>query len=747
MNFVRAVTQIDLQRKITQVFLYRLTPAKAGKFTIPSVTMSSGGKTLTSPPLAFEVHDVSELIPIPTGISGHTVLAGLFPAKTTLYPGEQCPLVLKIYAPQRMHLSGWGMPEPIKKNCLAWRFSLPPLHELSQVHINGIAHVAARYSTTLSGISPGPATFGPSKLRLIVRQRIIDPRLGSRITDTPVPLTLPALDFNIRPFPPGAPADFNGAVGRFDIDAQCEKLSLRENESTEVTLRVTGSGNLETLKAPVLSRNTWKIIDTAKITRGTERRDISGTVTFRQIIRPHGTPNNIPAYSFSYFNPDQQSYHTLTTPAIPVSVTPMASNNGSSATSAQNGTADNIDTPPEEMRSILGFIDHPQTSAKPSFPGAIPKSWHIAPALICLLILGIPLTRKIRSARMQSPDHQRKHEAIKKLATATDTRTFYRRAGRFIDQYLTPTQADNPSQQHIQQILADRDALCFQPEGTELDPIEPDSKNAIIKLLKQASKLTLCLLLFFSITSAAEALVRPDADPTSATTTSTATTARDAWKSGQYQQAIDLYRQAYPDPANTPADILYNIGNCHHRLDQPGRAALAWQRALAADPTHRKARKNLRFVEMEQGAQAPVYPRWKLLLTRVPPHLYQLGFYASLWLIAIVTLSLICLKLRPVALTLSIIVLVITPVVATLSGVACHHYPDNHTFAPLEAQAVTLEKTTLYTEAHRQEKDPRTIPAASLLRILATRGPWIHVQTTGGENGWVPSQAIERVRP
>lgn len=699
--------------------------------------MSSGGQTHQSPTLTFEVHDASELISLPTGIGRHKVLAGLFPAKTTLYPGEQCPLTLKLYSPQRLHLSGWGMPEPIKDNCLAWRFSLPPLHELSQVHINGVAHVGARYQTTLSGISPGTATFGPSKLRLIVRQRIIDPRFGSRITDTPVPLTLPALSFQIIPFPQGAPADFNGAVGQFALNAQCEKLSLDENDSTEVILRISGTGNLENLKSATLSQKTWKIIDSSKVTRGDERRSISGTVTFRQIIRPLGIQPNIPAYSFSYFNPEQHSYHTLTTPKIPVSITRSGATHNTASTAPS--ISENINTRPEDMRQILGLITHPITtdSGKPAI--ARSRAWHIAPALLGLILLSIPILRKIKSARTPSPDSKRRIHALKKLASTTDTRTFYRRAGRFIDQYIASNKTQKitpPNQQHLQDILTQRDTLCYQPHDPELAPVQPDAKKAIIKLLKQASRLTLCLLLIVSVSSTAEASAPPDtANPI------------DAAHAGQYQHAINLYQQAYPDPTQTPADILYNIGNCHHRLDQPGRAALAWQRALIVDPTHWKARKNLRFVEIAQGSQVPNYQPWQRQLTRVPPHAYQIVYHASLWLITLLTLTLICLKLKPLPLTLCIILLIITPVIATLTGAAYHSYPDHHSFAPLNAQAVTLQKTSLYTEAHRQEMAARSLPPASLVHIIATRGPWTHVETTDGESAWVVSEAVARIVP
>jgi len=733
-NFVRTVTQIDQQRNLSQVYLYRVTPAIVGKFTIPPVTLSSGGKPLKTPALNFHVHAIDELIPLATGIDKQIVLAGWFPEKKTLYQGEQCPITLKLYAPQKLRIASWGMPDPIKKNCLAWRFSLPPRHEIGQVHINGIPHLSAIYDTTLSGISPGIATFGPSKLTLIVRSRVIDPRFGSRISDNPVELTLPALNFNILPFPQGAPDDFQGAIGQFQIEAQCKKLTIGENDTTEVTLRVAGIGNLETLKAPVLSQDTWKIIDTAKVTRGTERRYVRGMVTFNQIIRSRGIQPSIPAYSFSYFNPNDKSYHTLTTPPIPVSITPAPSSSADAVN--RNSISERLGTDPEEMRDILGFINKPALGhSKFNFLNS--KFIHIAPALLCLLIIAFPLWRKLKSSRITSPHAERQLEALKKLSAATDTRTFYRRAGRFIDQWLS-------SNDKLETILAERDAVCFQPEETELETIEPNRKNEIIKLLKNGSKLALTLLFLLTCLSPVSSVAE---DKNSAFTTqqSTLNTARDAWKIGQYQQAIDLYQKAYPDPSITPADILFNIGNCHYRLIQFGHAALAWRRTLAVDSTHQQARQNLRYLETEKGAITPELHTWQQHIPILHTQVYRLIFLTSLWILLISLLTLIFLKPHKKIALITLTFLI--PIPLTLGALGVYYYPDSDFHTPYGEQAVSLKKTPLYKEAHREEKHPLSLPEASLFHVLAIRGPWIHIETPDGQSGWVQSHNIGIIMP
>jgi len=474
------------------------------------------------------------------------------------------------------------------------------------------------------------------------------------------------VDFDIKALPSGAPDDFSGAVGNFQIDARAEKTTFTQTDPTEVILRVAGTGNLETLKPPTLTNEDWKIIDTSKITRGEERRAISGMVTFRQLIRPKSAdhlPSAIPPYSFSFFNPNTASYQTRTSPAIPVTIIPSIA--PTSAADPAN-PPEEIGTAPEEMRNIIGFIERPKfKNSKLKIQNS--KLWHLIPIIICLLILTPLIRRKIAAAKSKDPDQHRKATALSKLSENSDSRTFYRRAGRFIEQWLTL----NPE---LETVIKERDALCFKPETDTDPPVARERKDEIISLLKRCSKLTLLLLLTVFITP-------------SALGENASELAQAAWKSGDYQTAITEYRSAYPHPAETPADILFNIGNCHHRLDQPGAAALAWRQALAVEPTHKQARQNLRFVEIETRAMVPEYQEWQQYLVHVSPRYYQLTFYIALWIIGIIILIMIVRRPRGTALTISIILLVITPVIATLGKVGAHNYPDDHRFATIQKQA------------------------------------------------------------
>ena len=499
-NFVRSESRINAERQIATDFIYRVTPANPGSYTIPPIAMRSKGNVHHTKPLRFTVHPISQLNVFPTGLGKHKVLTGWFPEKTKLYQGEKCPVTLKIYIPKRLPvaLNGWGLPDPAKDNCLAWRFSLPQESDSSLVSIDGVVYRSATFNTTLSGIVPGTATFGPAPLRVIVTVSVIDPRLGPRRTTPRIKLTIPPISFEIIDLPDGAPDNFNGAIGQFAMVSHSGHIQLDAEEPTEVLLGISGRGNLDTMKAPVFNDKSWKIIDSTKVTRGKERRYINGVVTFRQLLRPKHTstekpPSAIPGYSLCYFDPQGKSYHTVTTEPIPVQIAPILT---SSSKANNHNTPEKQGTAPEEMRGILGFITRPDTASPNK---QIFYVWHLAPALLALFLLAIPIRKKVKIARIKHPNVIERERDLVCLAKENDQSNFYRIAGHFIERWLkndSASQRLQENKQELDHVIERRDQLCFQSEKQNMVAIDAEDKKAVLDLLKRCTKLALCLLLF-----------------------------------------------------------------------------------------------------------------------------------------------------------------------------------------------------------------------------------------------------------
>ncbi|MGB2091830.1 MAG: BatD family protein [Akkermansiaceae bacterium] len=741
-NFARNMVEIDSRRRITHSYVYRLRPAKPGTYTVPPVTIFYAGRQYSSQKLQFEVVDPGELTRVSTGRAGQDVLVGWFPKKTTLYVGEQCPLTLKIYVPTSLRPSSWGLPEPDKKNCLAWRFEAPSRDNISELVINNANYIAGPFKTTLSGISPGTATFGPTRLKIVSRQRRIDPRRGIVISDIPVGLSLPAINFDILPLPPNAPAGFNGAVGQFNLAAECKKAAIKDTDTLEVFIQVEGEGNLENIQVPELTGKGWKVIDSSKMERGGERRQARGAVTFRQILRPEPSPElptAIPPYALSFFNPDNKSYYTLTTSPMPVTVIDTLGN----AQPADNKSPTPIDPVaqrPEQMSDILGFITQPDTATSAERSSAMAwRSWQLIPALLCLAIIMLPLLKKIREMRERNSGQRERKHALREIAQTTDAEDFYRRAGHFIDTWLEPDD-------ELKAVLAERDRHCFSPGDRDDKAIEEERKQQILELLKRHLQLVIVTLITgMALLCPLEPLEAAEATEGQASQNApvSLSEAQAALEDGNYRKALKIYQEQYPEPSQTPSDILYNMGNCHYHLDQPGHAALCWRRALAVDPTHPQARQNLRFLELKEGAAVPVIQPWQEKLTTLPLSGFHYMAYGSLWvlLICVLVMGIIRPK-RPLA---WFICALIMPFTMALGGLGMLFYPDSDARTPFDEQAVCLKATRLHTEAHRDSEPGMSLAPGSLLTVKARRGSWWQVSTGENQSGWIQKSSVALV--
>lgn len=68
-----------------------------------------------------------------------------------------------------------------------------------------------------------------------------------------------------------------------------------------------------------------------------------------------------------------------------------------------------------------------------------------------------------------------------------------------------------------------------------------------------------------------------------------------AYSADRFEEAAQLYRKAIAEYGSS-AELYYNLGNSYYRLGSPGKAIVAYERALRIDPTFSDARTNLDFV-------------------------------------------------------------------------------------------------------------------------------------------------------
>ena len=179
----------------------------------------------------------------------------------------------------------------------------------------------------------GSLTIEPASLvavaQVLVQNRNYDPffGMGQEVYNVPRELQSQRLRIEVKPLPQGAPASFNGAVGRFKMEAKMPEQHLTANSAATYRIKISGMGNLTFVQAPKLSLPTSFELYNVKTTESinTSEQGITGYRQFEYpfIARAEGEYDVAPV-EFTYFDPQRIEYVTLSTEALHLLVSPDA---------------------------------------------------------------------------------------------------------------------------------------------------------------------------------------------------------------------------------------------------------------------------------------------------------------------------------------------------------------------------------------------------------------------------------------
>jgi hypothetical protein len=118
----------------------------------------------------------------------------------------------------------------------------------------------------------------------------------------------------------GRPDSYTGAVGRFELGAEVSPQEVKVGDPMTLTLWLRGQGTLENVLAPKLDRigdfaKHFKIYEATEETRDDSRR-------FTYSLRPKSVETTeVPSIPISYFDVEKETFVTLQSDPIPISVT------------------------------------------------------------------------------------------------------------------------------------------------------------------------------------------------------------------------------------------------------------------------------------------------------------------------------------------------------------------------------------------------------------------------------------------
>ena len=355
----------SMTKSVNYTITYVLQPRNTGKYTIPAAEVTVEGRVYSTKPTVVEVAaDPGAAAEQGSGQSqqgqgqGGTATQGkniaaddLFVTvtvdKNTVYKGQPIKATFKIYTRgipntientknpafngfwtqelgsasyqwQRENYRGKVYDSRVIRELLLYPQQSGTLH-IEQFDANVIAQIVVRQSTR----SMEEEMMG----------------LGQQVLEVRKKLTAPPVRINVQELPAGAPKSFNGAVGSFTMTSDAPKGPIAANSGANISVRVSGSGNLPLVQFP-------KIVLPASFeqynTKTTESlsASASGITGYRQfefpfIARAEGNYNLEPI-EFSYFSPEQLRYVTLSSGSMSVRV--LRDSTGTTGSANQGGT-------------------------------------------------------------------------------------------------------------------------------------------------------------------------------------------------------------------------------------------------------------------------------------------------------------------------------------------------------------------------------------------------------------------------
>jgi len=433
----------------TVSYNFAITAKQPGEYDIPSLTAVVDGKTLKSPALRFKVVK-------PAAASAERVASGnemafmkLNLPKNEVFVGEMLTAELQIYVREGVQPVNGGFQITAQP---AEGFTLGKMVEgqHGRVRIGNSIYTKVPFYLALTAIKSGPITVGPITAKLVIqvpnsrrRDPFMDPfgmfaeqKQLTLATDTEAAKSLPLPAEN-------APADFNGAVGSYDLAVSAGPTNVATGDPITVRVEISGRGAFESLALP--EQQTWHDFKTYPPNANVEFTDqlgIQGRKTFEQIVSPENTDvKQLPAFSFSYFDPEAKQYRTLTQPAVQLTVRPGGVATAPSITApkpANNETPPQMDIVPIKQR--LGTLTRSGTPL-------VRQPWFVAAQGIPVLaFFGAFIWRRRTDALANNPRLRRQRQVahvvsggltqLHQLATEKNSDEFFAVMFRLIQEQI-----------------------------------------------------------------------------------------------------------------------------------------------------------------------------------------------------------------------------------------------------------------------------------------------------------------------
>ena len=346
-------TWINGKRTFSKVYSYFVTPLKTGSLTIGQATIDIDNEIYKTIPVKVTVSESISSNKNPNDAS-YIVNENLHlvaeVSNRNPYLNQGFSVVYKLYFSPQINVTNVGeIDSPEFNDFWSHNIKIPRLQIERGTYKGDSYNYVVWKKIVLYPQKSGKLNILPMSLDVSVdvptNKRDF---FGNRIyTQVPKTVTAGKREINVLDLPVGAPENFSGAVGDFDIELTSTKKELNASESLQATLKVKGEGNLKLFSIPNLETpNSLEKYDPEyKENVKTNIKGMYGNISDTYTLVPQFKGKYpINPVEFIYFNPISKSYESVFTNEIVINVLdgPTSFNQDNSSLKSANNTLNNI---------------------------------------------------------------------------------------------------------------------------------------------------------------------------------------------------------------------------------------------------------------------------------------------------------------------------------------------------------------------------------------------------------------------
>ncbi|WP_064965991.1 BatD family protein [Tenacibaculum ovolyticum] len=328
----QSVSQSWINGKVSfsKSYTYIIQPKRKGEFNIPAATIDIDGEKVLSNTIkviVLSAVDIPKNPNDPNYIADQNIHLVAELSKSKPYVGESIHVEYRLYFSDNVGIYDNAITQNPQYNGF-WNQEIKRNGtSVKQGKYNGENYrYAVLHKALLIPTKEGKLTIDPMKMDIIVAVptggadffgNLSTKQIRKEFFSPKKTIYAKALPLNNKPL------NFTGAVGEYSFNVSLNKHTLKANESSQIKVAVKGKGNLKLFELPKIT--TPKELEVYQPERkervSVTSSGLKGSVADTYTVVPEFKGKyKIPKTSFSYFNPKQEVYQTITTNDLYVDV-------------------------------------------------------------------------------------------------------------------------------------------------------------------------------------------------------------------------------------------------------------------------------------------------------------------------------------------------------------------------------------------------------------------------------------------